>query len=369
MKIVYIAYNYHPGYTSPEEWIRRIRPFSGVMEYLAMRNTVIYAGKINYAGNLTQNGVQYHFYGSGRGRSKFPRHLHREVRNMQPDVIIIPGLHFPLQVIQLRRQVGKKVKIIAEHHADKPPAAIKRKLQQWADHCIDAYHFTSLGNAQPWKDAGIIRKAEKCREIPAGSSEFIRQNKEACKRDLQMGEGPDFIWVGRMNINKDPMTILAAFEKYFQSNQAATLHMIYQEDDLLPLIKTRIEKSETLKMGVRLHGLKRNSELERWYNASDFFISGSHSESGGIALLEAMSCGCIPVVTAIPSSLKATHSGQFGLHFRPGDPEDLYEKLLSTEKISLPEFSKAVEGYFQQEFSFEAIARKIYHSIELLMSE
>ena len=52
MEIAFIAYNYHPEFHSPVEWISRISPFAGVMEALAKKCSVHYVGRINHEGEL-----------------------------------------------------------------------------------------------------------------------------------------------------------------------------------------------------------------------------------------------------------------------------------------------------------------------------
>ena len=59
------------------------------------------------------------------------------------------------------------------------------------------------------------------------------------------------------------------------------------------------------------------SELEKIYNQHQFFILGSHYEGSGYALLEAMACGCIPIVTNIPSYKFMTNNGDCALLFSP----------------------------------------------------
>lgn len=367
MRIISVTYINTPEFSCPEDWIKRIYAYTGVLEYLSRQHTVFSIEQINYRGEYFHKGVHYYFRNYGKRVSRFPFRLHKFIRQLNPDVVLVRGLHFPLQVILLRRRLGRNIKIIAEHHADRPFKGLKRILQRIADRCIDAYHFTSVGNAQEWLDAGIIHDKTKCCEISAGSTYFSGQDKEQSKQITGMKEGPDFIWAGRLNKNKDPLIVLSGFEKYLSVNTAARLHMIYQTDDLLPEIEKKIEESTFLKKAVLLHGYIPHDELAVWFSAADFFISGSHSESGGIALVEAMACGCIPIVTAIPSALKVTGFGKYGLYFQPGDAGDLFEKLVSSEGISINEFSAAIKEYFQKELSFEAIARKFYQSCENLM--
>ena len=52
---------------------------------------------------------------------------------------------------------------------------------------------------------------------------------------------------------------------------------------------------------VTLVGRVGHDEMPNYYAAADVFISGSHYEGSGYALIEAMSAGVVPVVTDIPS--------------------------------------------------------------------
>src|SRR6185436_10998463 len=110
----------------------------------------------------------------------------------------------------------------------------------------------------------------------------------------------NFLFVGRLNKNKDPMTVLKGFEKYLATEPFAKLHMIFSVDDLLPELNAFIDQSPALSKAVVLKGFVPNDELAYWYSAADFYISASHSEGGSYALMEAMACGCIPILTAIP---------------------------------------------------------------------
>jgi hypothetical protein len=73
---------------------------------------------------FTHNGIQYHCIDFGKKKNYLPWKLHRLVRNLKPDVVIVSSFMFPFQVIQLRLSLGKKVKIILQHHAEKPFSGI-----------------------------------------------------------------------------------------------------------------------------------------------------------------------------------------------------------------------------------------------------
>ncbi|HVT84723.1 MAG TPA: glycosyltransferase family 4 protein [Chitinophagaceae bacterium] len=369
MKIVFVAYNYLAEYNLPEAWIERIKPFAGVMESLGHNCKVIYAGLINYTGTFLQNGVEYHFLPSKKRKPRFPIQFHREIKKLQPDVVVVMGLQYPLQIMQLRRSLNKKIKIVARHHADTPPIGIKRKLQQMSDNCIDAYLFTTDWHAGQWIEAGIIRNKNKIHEVFEASTDFSRQNKNLSKEKTGMTGENNFLWVGRLNQNKDPITVLTGFEKYLAIYPEAHLYMIFQEDDLLETITKKIKESSTLRDAVFLQGAVAYNKLEEWYSAADFFISGSHREGGSFALLEAMACGCIPIVTAIPASLKSIDNGKYGFSFEPGNSDDLAQKFLTASKISKKDFSLEVEKYFKEKLSSKAIADRLFEILKELQSK
>lgn len=369
MKVVFVGYNYIADYSFPEKWLERIKPTVGVLESLSRYCEVKYAGLINYTGNFTKNGVAYHFLPSKERKPRFPIQFHKEIKKLQPDIIVILGLRYPLQIMQLRRSLNKRIKIIARHHADAPPTGIKRTLQQVTDRCIDAYLFTTDWHGKQWIDAGIIRNKEKIHEVFEASTDFCKQDKKLSKEKAGMTGEDNFLWVGRLNQNKDPITVLTGFEKYLSVYPDAHLYMIFQENDLLKEVIEKIKESSLLSNAVFLQGTVEYNKLAEWYSAADFFISGSHREGGSFALLEAMACGCIPIVTSIPASLKSIDDGKYGFSFMPGNPDDLAEKLLKATKVSKEDFSASVETHFKKNLSSKAIADRIYEIINALQSK
>jgi glycosyltransferase involved in cell wall biosynthesis len=366
MRIVSLTYINSPDFNDPYAWLERLYAFTGVLEELSKEHEVYSIEQINFEGDLTQKGVQYYFRRYGHGVTRIPRNLHRLVKKLNPDIVMVRGLHFPLQVIQLRMKLGRKVRIVVENHAGKPPHGIRKLFQHVAYSSIDAYHFISSGTAHQWLHSGIIRNRQKCVEVPAGSARIIPLDKTDSRRRLGITGGFIFLWVGNLSRNKDPLTVIAGFERYLMINPDAKLYMIYQTDELLLEIEKKLKGNEFLEKAVILKGLIPNDQLSPWYSGADFYISGSHSEGGSIALLEAIACGCIPVVTAIPSSLAATDYGRYGFHFMPGNVDDLYEQLQRLNTVIVKEFSGAIRNYFRDELSFPAIARKFKASCGLV---
>jgi hypothetical protein len=93
-----------------------------------------------------------------RLESIFPLNLHRRILNqLKPDIIIVHGVHFPLQVLLLHRS-NKYTKIVIQHHSERPLRHVKGFLQRFVDRFTSAYFFPSVEQAIPgWKKARLDR--------------------------------------------------------------------------------------------------------------------------------------------------------------------------------------------------------------------
>lgn len=360
LKLIELNYHYHGEFDSPAQVLARHRLSDGYAEPLSGRIDIKMIKHLNYAGEKRSGKIQYHFFKSRNSFWYIPLKSHRFIMNKKPDVILIQGLVFVLQVIALRIMSGKKCCIIAQHHGERPFKGLKGFLQKIADRCIDAYLFSSLENAEKWLTSKTIRSADKCYEVLAASTYFTKQDKQESKNALGITGDYNFLWVGRLDANKDPITVLKGFEQYLHINSRAKLYMIYQTEELLNKVKCLIGRSSILQASVILKGKTAYHELPAWYSACDFYLSGSHRESCGYSLLEAMACGCIPVVPAIPSFKAITSRGKYALLYEPGNSTQLFQMLMQSEHLPRESFSGSVENHFRDKLSFDAIADGLY---------
>ncbi len=357
LRFIELNYYYHGEFSTPAEVISKHRPSNLFAPFFTDRADIILVKHANYSGSHQENGVGYQFFKGRNGFFHIPFATHRFIKAQRPDMVLVQGLIFPLQVIALGMQL-KNCKIVLQHQGE-VPFRRKKILQKMADRYVDGYIFTSMGNAAEWLEAGVIKDKSKCFEIIPSSTSFTRQDKESSKQRVGMKAHINFLWVGRLNGNKDPVTILTGFERYFIDHPTHMLYMIYGDDDMLGIIKEITRKSPVLSSRVVLVGKIAHQELGHWYSAADYFVSGSHREGGSYALTEAMACGCIPIVTSIPSAIKVTGDGQAGYYFPPGDSNELYAVLSGLNHQKLQETADAVQKYFKLYFSPAAIADKM----------
>ena len=130
-------------------------------------------------------------------------------------------------------------------------------------------------------------------------------------------------------------------------------------DELINQVKELLSASPGPAERITLVGKVEHDELIYWFNSVDFVISTSHYEGSGIAVCEAMSCGCIPILTNIPSFRMMTGNGRCGIIFTPGVVDDLFQALVkSTEMTVLSERKKVLEQH-RQHLSADAISEKM----------
>lgn len=142
--------------------------------------------------------------------------------------------------------------------------------------------------------------------------------------------------------------------------------MLYHTSELLPAVNSLLDQVLSARRRVILVGEKPHAEMGWWYSAADFIISGSHYEGSGIAVCEAMSCGCIPVLTDILSFRKMTAGGGCGVLYAAGDEKALLAALQRVTALDRTVQRERVLLQFNTALSFEAIAGTIQRIVESL---
>ncbi len=361
MRVIHLSYTVpQPNYSDPEAWLHRISFSVIVMESMTAFAEVIGIYHIKYRGEIEKNKVKYYFTGLGRWQLLLPIQFNRTVQQLKPDVVIVHGLIFSWQVIMLRWQMGKHVKIIAQHHAERPLRDIRQYIQRWADRYIMAYLFSSLDLGRLWVEKKQIRNESKIKVVMGTSSTFYPLDKKLARTTVNVPDEKIFLWVGRLNPNKDPLIVVKAFNRFAKLHADVSLFMIYStvDQELLNLMRV-----EGLTDKIHFVGPVNHDQLQCWYNSADFIVSSSHYEGSGIAVCEAMSCGCIPIVTNIPSFVMMTDNGNIGLLYPAGHEDSLFNELEKSLLLNQQKEREKVLTQFHQQLSGEANARKIMEII------
>lgn len=327
---------------------------------------IIFVEFIDFKGEIWLNGVQYWFKNLGKKALWFPFLTHLKIALSKPDIVVVHGLLYPHQIIFLKFFLSSKVKIIVQHHAEKPSLnRVKLQLQKLADSLIDRYFFTSLGLAGNWISGGVIKNEEKIKEVMEVSSVFHEIDKTVAKAITNVDAENSFLWVGRLNENKNPMLVLKAFAAFVKKRKDVKLFMIFHNEDLLPQIREFLSDNSFLSEYISLVGKCDHPQLLYWFNSVDYIISSSYYEAGGVSVCEAMSCGCIPILSDIPAFRFVTNS-TCGILYETGNSDALLNALMKSVDMNKEQEKQRTLVQYQNHLSFNAIAGSINKIIQTL---
>ena len=283
------------SFKKPEEVLKRCYSTVGYIEKLATSFNLYFVARTTEDTSFSEDTTLKTILFKGKKLKKWmiPFRFNWFIKSLQPDYILVHGFGFVHYLIFLK-MILPKAKIVLQSNGFAPkPKGIKKYIYEVSDYFIDGYLFTGIENAKPWYENNILAK-NKIFSVMEGSTHFKFSGNEKRKPY-------SFLWVGRLDANKDPLTILKAFERFIDIEENVILTMIFHENHLLPQVQDFILSREKLKKSVIIKGYVAHHLLEAIYNEKEFFILGSHYEGSGYALSEAMACGCIPIVTSIPS--------------------------------------------------------------------
>jgi glycosyltransferase involved in cell wall biosynthesis len=233
---------------------------------------------------------------------------------------------------------------------------------------VDGFFFAAQNLADGWIDRGLISREQRVFEVMEGSTDFRWEERPKARVRTGLTGAPIVLWIGNLTINKDPLTVLDGFEKILLQVPTARLYMAYRGTELLAGVRDRIRSSSTLHSAVTLMGSVDHDKLEDIYNSADYFVLGSHYEGSGFALAEAMACGVVPVVTAIPSFIAMTDKGRAGACWTVGDSDAFGRAFLGVLRQSVEDLSERTLRFFDQQLSYPAIARSSLRGYNELIS-
>jgi len=168
--------------------------------------------------------------------------------------------------------------------------------------------------------------------------------------------------VGNLTVNKNISVVLEALARIDSEGSRFRLNVIGDGDEL-PKLKTRTR--ELALSSVIFHGPLLQASVIEFLTSSQIYINASYSEGRSNALLEAIQCGCLPVVSRIPGNLTEVTHMETGLVFEPEDPESLVKQLLwiDQNRDSARKLAQNSKSRFsQRSYDWRTCARK-YHDL------
>jgi glycosyltransferase involved in cell wall biosynthesis len=177
---------------------------------------------------------------------------------------------------------------------------------------------------------------------------------------------PCFLWTGRLDDNKDPLTALAAFERAALELRDGDprLWCCFGKSPLLDVVANRINGSAVLRERVTLLGTRPHVEMESRFRAADFFVQTSHREGSGYSLIESLACGTPPLVTHIAAARRIV--GAVGSLTPVGDADALAAAMVEWSKRDRAELRRAARARFESALTYDVIGRELRHAYETL---
>ncbi|MBI4477393.1 MAG: glycosyltransferase family 4 protein [Acidobacteria bacterium] len=357
MRIAQVNYAVDPNIRDPDLWLERcptlVRWASSLVD--AGADAVLVAQRFGRDAEFERDGVQYVFRAEHGLRSRWPAacaNLHAAVGTWGPHVAHVNGLIFPVRTFRLRRALPPDTAIVLQDHG-----GVSRPRTSWRAglRAADAVFFTALPQAAIWRlqsgDPLIF-------EIPEAGCD-LESIPQAVARERSGVRGrPAVVCVGRLNETKDPVTVLEGFRLAAADLPDARLTFIYSSDELLSELRRRVEATGSLRTRVTFRGEVPHGLMVEYLSAADLFVLGSRREGSGYALMEALACGNVPVVTDIPSFRAITLDGSLGVLWRPGYPRACAAALLDAVQRDLTGARASIRERFMAEYGWKAVGEK-----------
>jgi glycosyltransferase involved in cell wall biosynthesis len=285
-----------------------------------------------------------------------PSRLLERVVSSSPDVVHVHGLEYPVAIRQLARALPR-IPIVVQDHASSPPSGWRGSAWRIIAPRLAAVAFTTREQAEPFVASRALARRTPVFEVFEGSSRFTPGDVGAARHLTGLDGDPCLLWTGRLNVNKDPLTALDAFERAAVRLPHARLWCCYGAAPLIDAVRARIAASSVLSERVTLLGTVPHADIEHLFRAADFFVQTSLDEGCSYSIIEALSCGTTPLVTDIPASRRTV--GGAGSLTPVRDAEALAQAIVTWASRSRVDLRRAARERFEQALSFDVIGRDL----------
>ena len=370
MHVAQLIYTHDRDLTDPDALLDRYSTLTGWGDALVAAGVERVTAMVAFTRDavVERGQVRYHFVRRTPVRPRALAHgrLRRVLAALGPDLLHVNGLSYAMETCLLRRAF-RDTPIVLQDHADRPPRhPARRALSRLGLRAANGFLFAAAPLAEPWRAAGLIGADQPVFEVMEGSSRFEPIGRGRARAMTGLLGHPALLWVGRLDANKDPLTVLAGFERALPRLGDAHLTMLFHTEELRADVERHVAASRQLSGRVHLRGQVAHERLAAFHSAADLFVLGSHHEGSGYALLEAMACGTVPVVTDIPSFRVITGGGAVGALWPFGNAGALATALVRCANTDLRAASRQVRRRFARQLSWPTVGRRalrIYQTV------
>jgi glycosyltransferase involved in cell wall biosynthesis len=284
-----------------------------------------------------------------------------EAQKWQPDVVHFFGASLLLNLVAYFWLWHNRPPTFLHYHGGLPSTKKwLRAMVRWSFGQAERILMTTKAQAEPFINAGILPpNSPKITQLMEVSTPFTKQDKIFAQQKTDMQGDPIFLWTGRLHPLKDPLTALRGFAQIWQARPTAHLYLHYVTNELLEDLQSFVATIPNLHNHVHFRGHIAHDQIEMVYNSADFFLQASEREYSGYAVLEAMACAVIPVVTDIPAFRLMCDGGNAGILFPHGDHHTLTQQVLQLTPETRQQLAQRAHDRFNQTFSYAAMSTKL----------
>lgn len=366
LRVTHVSFHRDPQQRQPDALLDEWPTLLGVASALAragVETSIVQASTVDAI--LERDGVVATFVADeptalqramGTRRLRAPRRLLQAVAQTTPDMLHVNGLQHPLAIRDLVAAFSG-IPVLVQDHASRPPAGWRRHVWRVGLARVAGVAFAVREQSAPFVAAGVLRPTTSVFAVLEGSTYFTPGDQASARAACGIFGDPCLLWTAHLDANKDPLTILAAFERAAPRLDDARLWCCFGAAPLLDAVQQRIDNSPVLRDRVTLLGRQPQARMETYFRAADFFVQGSHREGCSYSMIEALACGTPPLVTDIPSSRRIV--GDAGSLTPVGDADALSDAIVEWARRDRAADRRAARARFERELSFDAIGRDL----------
>lgn len=287
--------------------------------------------------------------------------LYRLIRQWRPHIVHthgslsgrLAGRLAGRRVVYTKHGLGQAVELSVQVRQRVP--LLQRLADRWlADRVIavsGAVRDELLRQGTPPSRIAVIPNG-----VPAPADGGSKQ-REALRRELGLGPGPVALSTGRLAPEKGHPYLIEAWAAVRQAVPEAVL-LIAGDGPERPRLEQLIA-DRGLTGAVRLLGFR--DDAAQLPAAADVFVLPSLTEGMGIALLEAMACGCPVIASAVGGITEAVADRTHGLLVPPGDAAGLADACIAllADPARARAYGEAAREHVLERFSAVAQARAV----------
>ena len=229
------------------------------------------------------------------------------IKGFGPDAVLVFGWNFPGHFAVMKHFKGNVPVWFRGDSTLIDPLPLWKRLARkfWLSHVyryVDKAFYVGQANYRYFLWCGLEESQLVYAPHAVDNEFFMKDDNERHARALEIREELGipteafvFLFVGKLEAKKQPLELARAFlEIQFQGNQSA--HLIYVGSGQL---EHELRATTKGAQNIHLVGFKNQSEMPIWYRVADTLClpSKGPGETWGLAVNEAMACGCSAMVS------------------------------------------------------------------------